>query len=279
MAPRYFWKGYLKFSLVTCAVTMSPALTASEKVRFHTLNARTGNRVISQYVDAETGDLVGEDDEARGYPRGEDEYVILEDEELDAVALESTRTIDIDLFAPAQSVDWIWYDRPHFLTPADKLGVEAFSVIRDAMEATGTAGVARLVLYRRERAVMLKPRDRGIILWTLRYGDEVRGGAERADVLSSEKPDKEALRLFSRLVGQRTADWSPDMTRDPVQDRLRDIIEARRKKGKPARRRKVPEAGPQSNVISIMDALRKSIRSEGSGKGCQASGPGPRKPG
>ena len=174
MAPRSFWKGYLKLSLVTCPVAMVPATSENEKVRFHTLNSKTGNRVVSQYVDAVSGKSVDEDDEVKGYPRGEDEYVILEDDELEAVALESTRTIDIDMFVSADSIEWIWYDKPHYLTPDDPVGEEAFSVIRDAMELTGTVGVSRLVLYRRERAVMLEPRDRGIVLWTLRYGDEVR---------------------------------------------------------------------------------------------------------
>src|SRR6185436_9396988 len=117
MAPRTFWKGYLKLSLVTCPVTMSPATTDEEKVKFHTLNRTTGNRVISRYVDAESGKPVADEDQVKGYQRGENEYVELEDDEIDAVALESTRTIDIESFVPQDSIEWIWYDKPHYLIP------------------------------------------------------------------------------------------------------------------------------------------------------------------
>ncbi|PWB82485.1 MAG: Ku protein [Methylocystaceae bacterium] len=174
MAPRPFWKGYLKLSLVTCPVALTPAVTESEKLRFHTLDRKTGHRVVSRYVDAESGEPVEKDEQAKGYPRGEKDYVLLEDDELEAIRLESAHTIDIETFAPASDIDWIWYDRPHYLTPDDPVGEEAFAVIRDAMRSTRTVGVARLVLHAHERAVMLEPRDKGVVLWTLRYGDELR---------------------------------------------------------------------------------------------------------
>ena len=180
MAPRPFWKGYLKLSLVTCPVQMEPARTAAENLSFHTINRKTGNRVESRYVDAETGKPVDDKDQVKGYPIDDERYVMLEDEELEAVALESTRTIDIEHFVPAADVGWIWLDRPHFLKPGDKVGEEAFAVIREAMEATATAALSRLVLYRREHAVALMPRDKGILLWTLRYRDELRETGGRA---------------------------------------------------------------------------------------------------
>ena len=121
MAQRVFWKGYLKLSLVTCRVSMTPAVTESAKLRFHNINSRTGNRVVSRYVDAVTGKPVDGEDQMRGYARGEDDYVLFEDEELDDVALESTRTLDIERFVPASSIDWIWYDSPHYVAPADKV--------------------------------------------------------------------------------------------------------------------------------------------------------------
>lgn len=170
MAARAFWKGYLRLSLATCPVAMAPATSENEKVRFHTINRATGHRVRSHYVDAETGKPVDEDEEITGYQRGPNQFVPLENQEIEAVALESTRTIDIDMFVPHDSIGWIWYDKPHYLMPDDHVGEEAFSVIRDAMATTGTVGISRLVLYRRERAVMLTPRDLGIVVWTLRYG-------------------------------------------------------------------------------------------------------------
>ena len=179
MAARPFWKGYLKLSLVTCPVQMEPARTAAETLSFHTLNRKTGNRVESRYVDSESGKPVSEDDQVKGYPLDDEQYVMLEDDELDSVALESTRTIDITRFVPATDVGDgrpvpVGRDEPHFLRPGDKVGEEAFAVIREAMSATGTAALSRLVLYRREHAVVLLPRDKGILLWTLRYSDELR---------------------------------------------------------------------------------------------------------
>lgn len=269
MAPRTFWKGYLKLSLVTCPVTMMPATTEGEKVRFHTLNARTGNRVTSQYVDAVTERPVRDDDQVKGYQRAEDDYVILEDEEIEAVALDSTRTIDIDMFVPGNSMGWVWYDTPHFLMPRDDVGQEAFAVIRDAMAASGTVGISRLVMYRRERAVMLKPRGKGIVLWTLRYGDEVRDEDEVFGTVDTGKPEVRALGLIRRLIDEKTVPWDAGMVDDPVQDRLLDIIAAKKKGRKRAARAKAAkaeDAANATNVIDIMDALKKSLQAEGRGR-------------
>ncbi|RWK43473.1 Ku protein [Mesorhizobium sp.] len=262
MAPRPFWKGYLKLSLVTCPVAMTPATTESEKVRFHTLNRKSGHRVVSQYVDAVSGKPVAEDDEVKGYQRGEDEYVLLEDDEIDAVALESTRTIDIDMFVDADSIGWIWYDKPHYLTPDDPVGEEAFSVIRDAMKSTGTVGISRLVMYRRERAVMLEPRGKGIVLWTLRYGDEVRDPEDYFGKIDDVKPDPKLMDMVSTLIDERTRQWDPAMAGDPVQAKLLEIIASKKKGKKAPAKAKAKAEQPASNVINIMDALRKSIGSE-----------------
>lgn len=263
MAPRSFWKGYLKLSLVTCPVSMVPATTGEEKVRFHTLNRATGNRVMSVYVDAETGKPVEEEDQVKGYPRGEDDYVALEDEEIESVALESTRTIDIESFVPRDSIGWIWYDKPHYLVPDDPVGEEAFLVIRDAMAATGTVGIARLVLYRRERAVMLQPHENGIMLWTLRYGDEVRDPEPYFADVQPAKPERKLVGLVRQLIKQRTRRWNPAMVHDPVQERLLDVIADKRKGRRPSKDKAEPEREAPSNVISIADALRRSIATEG----------------
>ena len=262
MASRSFWKGYLKLSLVTCPVAMTPATSESEKVRFHTLNRRTGNRIISEYIDTVSKKPVKEENEVKGYPRGEDDYVLLEDDELDAVALESTRTIDIDMFVPADSIGWIWYDTPHYLTPDDPVGEEAFAVIRDAMHATEMVGMSRLVLYRRERAVMLEPRDKGIVLWTLRYGDEMRSTKDYFSNIGSGKADPKPAALVKTLIGERTRPWTSKMVDDPVQDRLLEIIAAKKKGGKRPAKAPKPEVEAPSNVINIMDALRRSLSAE-----------------
>ncbi|MEO8245263.1 MAG: Ku protein [bacterium] len=263
MVPRSFWKGYLKLSLVTCPVAMIPATTDNDKVRFHVLNAKTGNRVVTRYVDEISGKPVDADDEVKGYPRGEDDFVMLEDEDLDAVALDSTRTIAIDSFVPADSIDWIWFDTPHYLVPNDSVGEEAFAVIRAAMAATRTVGISRVVLYRRERAVLLQPRGSGIVLWTLRYGDEVRGEAEYFDAAKGGKTDPKAMALMTKLIKDRSQTWTPAMISDPVQANVLEIIAAKKKSGKRGAKPKAEVDKPSGNVINIMDALKKSIASEG----------------
>ena len=268
MAPRSFWKGYLRLSLVTCRVAMTPATSTRGKVRFHTINRATGNRVESRYVDEATGKPVREQDQRKGYAIAEDRLIVLEDEELEAVALESTRTMDIDMFVPRDGIAWIWLDKAHYLTPDDKIAEEAFSVIRDAMAATKTVGIARLVLYRRERAVMLEPRGKGIVVWTLRYGDEVREAEDYFADIDPAKPDSKALRLVGKLIDERTSAWTPSMVKDPVQKRLKAIIAAKKRKQKPTasriRRGQEPRDTPD-NVVSIMDALRKSVEAEKKG--------------
>jgi DNA end-binding protein Ku len=195
---------------------MLPATSEAEKVRFHTLNRATGNRVHARYVDAETGKPVDDKDQVKGYEREDGEYVMLEDEELQAVALESTRTIDIDCFVPAGSIGWIWYDTPHYLIPDDKVGEEAFSVIREAMVKSDMRAISRVVLNHRERAVLLEPRDKGMVLWTLRYGDEVRDETEYFKGIKG-KPDPKKKKLLAQLIETHIRDWTPSLAADPVQ--------------------------------------------------------------
>jgi DNA end-binding protein Ku len=263
MPPRPFWKGYLKLSLVTCPVALTPATSDAEKVRFRTLNRKTGNRVISRYVDSVSGRPVAEDDEVKGYARDESHFVVLDDDELESVRLESARTIDIESFAPADSVDWVWYETPYYVTPNDPVGEEAYCVIRDAMRATNMIGVSRLVLRGRERAVLLKTRDNGIELWSLRYGEEVRDPRNVIGAARDAKLNPDLLKLVSKLIAERKKPWTPEMARDPVQERLVDIIEEKRK-GRPQPAKRKTEAEPKpSNVISIVDALRRRVAAEG----------------
>ncbi|WP_337270260.1 Ku protein [Oryzifoliimicrobium ureilyticus] len=264
MAGQIFWKGYLKLSLVTAAVSLTPATTESSKVRFHVLNRKTGHRVESRYVDSVTGKPVSDRDEVKGYPRGENDYVLIEDDEIEAAGIESTRTIDIDNFVPAGSIDWRWYDRPHFLAPTDKVGTEAFCVIREAMRVSGVVGIARLVLYRREHAVLLQPQGKGIILWTLRYSAEVRDAPVEID--ATAKADRKVLAALKAQIKDKTEEWSPKLAQDPVQRRLKSLLRAKEKE-LPKRAAKSKRAPVKStgNVINIMDALKKSLQSEKSG--------------
>lgn len=268
MAVRPYWKGYLKLSLVTCAVTLSPATTQGEKVRFHTLNRKTGERIHTQYVDAVSGKPVADDDQTKAYEKAEDDYVILEEEDLESVQLESARTIDIGEFVPADTIEWVYYDSPYFVVPADEVGEEAFTVIREAMAGSGLVGISRLVLGGRERAVMLQPWDKGIILWSLRFGDEVRDENDYWKSVKSDKPDAEMLKMVEEIVKARITTWSDSLVKDPVQDRLLEIIKSKKTpKRKSTSKQDEPAAiEPQSNVIDLMAALKKSLEGKPDGE-------------
>ncbi|MCB5203721.1 Ku protein [Neorhizobium sp. T786] len=258
--PRPYWKGYLKLSLVTCPVHMTPATSESEKVRFHTLNKETGNRVVSQYVDSVSGKLVKDENEAKGYARGENDYVVLNEDDLDAVQLDTVKTIDIEKFAPADSIEWVYLEKPHYLMPDDPVGQEAFAVIRDAMKADDVVGISKLVVGRRERAVVLEPRGHGIVLWTLRFGDEVRPEESYFEDID-DNAEPELVTMVQRLIKQKTEKWSPTMVADPIQEALLSIITEKKKALKPGKktRTKNDDAPAKSNVIDIMAALKQSL--------------------
>lgn len=263
--PRPYWRGYLKLSLVTCPVTLSPATSESEKVRFHTLNSETGNRVVSQYIDSVTGKPVKEGNDVRGYARGEDDYIILTDEDLDAVALDTVKTIDIEKFVSAESIEWIYLEKPHYLMPENEVGNEAFAVIRDAMKSDNVVGVSKLVMGRRERAVVLEPRGDGIVLWTLRFGDEVRPEKEYFENIDDDS-DPELVPLMQKLIKQKTEKWSSEMVSDPVQQTLLQLIATKQKSIRPKSGRKGKAPAEPNNVVNIMDALKKSLAKELSGR-------------
>jgi len=262
---RPYWRGYLKLSLVTCPVAMTPATSESEKVRFHTINEKTGNRVVSQYVDSVTGKTVEDEHQARGYERGDDDYVILTDEELETVELETVRTIDIEKFVARDQIEWIYLDTPFYLTANEKIGDEAFAVIREAMRERDVVGISRVVLGRRERAVVLEPRGEGMVVWTLRYGDEVRSEAEHLTGISRGSP-KKAVAALEAVIKKRVRDWSPSMVSDPIQESLLKLI-ASKKKSKTASKKSGSKSDKghgekPSNVVNIMDALKKSVAKE-----------------
>jgi DNA end-binding protein Ku len=261
MARQTFWKGHLRLSLVTAAVSLTPAVSQSGKIRLHVLNRKTGNRVESRYVDSVTHKPVSDRNQVHGFPREDGEFVLLEDDEIDAVALESTRIIDIQTFVPAGSIDWIWYDRPHFLKPEDKLGAEAFGVIREAMKANDVVGIARLVLYRREHAVLLEPSGKGIIVWTLHYAGEMREPVETLDL--SRKADKALVGAMEKRIEKAKADWKPSLVQDPIQKGLKRLL-AKKTKDQPDAKSKKAKPSPTSggNVVNIMDALKKSLQAE-----------------
>lgn len=257
MAPRANWKGYLKLSLVSCAVALFPATTTRDRVRFNVINRETGNRVHYEVVDAETGEEVPQEDRVKGYKVDRDSYVLLEEKELDRVALESTHTIDIESFVERDEVDELYLDESYYLVPDDEVGYEAFAVIREAMRQEGLVGIARVVLYRRERLLMLAPRGSGILGTTLRYNTEVRDEHKYIDDIPDTKVSKETLDLAKHILETKKSKFDPSQFEDRYETALKQLIAAKQAGKKPP----TSPAPRASNVISLMDALRRSVQS------------------
>ena len=258
MAARANWKGYLKLSLVSCAVALYPATSSSSRVRFNTLNKATGNRVKQQYVDPDTGETVDAEDRVKGYEIAKNAYVIVEDDELEAIRIESTHTIAIESFVPVEQVDKRYLEAPYYIAPEDKVAQEAFAVIRDAMKARGKAGVGRVVISRRERMVLLEPLGKGIMATVLRYPYEVRGEDAYFEDIPDLKLPGEMLDLAAHIIEQKSADFEPAAFEDRYENALVELLKSK-EAGKPI---VAPEAPRPTNVVNLMDALRKSIESE-----------------
>lgn len=260
MAVRAAWRGYLKLSLVTCAVELFNATTQAEKVSFHVLNRKTGDRVRRVYIDAETGKEVDSEDQVKGYEVSRGEYVLVEPEEIEAVQIESNHTLNLDGFVRKEQIDPIYLDTPYYLAPADEVSEEAFAVIRDALADKKMAAMARLVLYNRERPVVIEPREPGMLLTTLRFDKIVRKPDEIFEGIDKVKIDQEMTDIAAHIIDRKRMKFDPSKFEDKYEDALLELIEAK-KAG-----RKVAAAAPAerpSNVISLFDALKKSLAEEG----------------
>jgi Ku protein len=268
MAPRAYWKGSLKLSLVSCPVLLYPATTSVEKTRFHMINKETGNRLKQQMVDAETGDVVESDQKARGYELKKDEYVEVEKEELEAVQIESNHTIDIDGFVPRDEIDKRYFNHPYYLVPDGKAGIDAFAVIRDAMQDQDRVALARIVLTSREHIIAIEPLGKGLLGTTLRYPYEVRDEREYFDDIKNPKISKDMIELASHILDTKAAHFDPSKFKDEYEDALKTLVR-RKAAGKPvklAEREERPD-----NVINLMDALRQSLKGRASAKRSGAS--------
>jgi len=263
MAPRPIWKGYLKLSLVSCAVAMYTATSTSSRVRLHIINRETGNRIRNQAIDSETGDVVEAEDKVKGYEADDGNYVLLEEDELDDVALESTHTIDIEEFVPRDEVDEIYLDESFYLVPSEEVAYEAFAVIREAMKKKGWVGLGRVVTHRRERLLMLQSRGKGIAATALRFKNEVRDEDEYFDDVPNVKVPPDMVKLAEHILEQKKGHFDPDKFDDRYEDALRDLIKAKKAgKAPPA-----PSEPKPSNVINLMDALRRSVGEKKEGHG------------
>jgi DNA end-binding protein Ku len=270
MAPRPYWKGSLKLSLVSCSVALYPAATSVEKTHFHMINKETGNRLKQQMVDAETGDVVEGDQKARGYELKKGEYVEVEKEELEAVQIESNHTIDIDGFVPKEEIDERYIDHPYYIAPDGKAGIDAFAVIRDAMKNKGRVALARIVLTNREHIIAIEPLGKGLLGITLRYPYEVRGEHEYFDDIRDPKISKDMIELASHILDSKAAHFEPSKFRDQYENALKTLVR-RKAAGKPV---KVAEREEKpSNVISLMDALQQSLKGRRTAKRSTQSSP------
>ena len=232
MAPRASWKGYLRLSLVSCAVALFPATTQRDRVHFNVINRKTGHRVRYHVVDAVSGEDVPQEDRVKGYKvgkgGGKHDYVLLEEDELDEVALESTHTIEIESFVARDEVDELYLDESHYLVPQDKTGTEAFAVICEAMRDEGLVGIGRVVLYRRERLLMLSPRGKGMMGTALRYRNEVRDAEDYFDDIPHVKVGKDMLDLAKHILKTKRARFDPEKFEDRYESALKKLIAAKR---------------------------------------------------
>lgn len=254
--PRPYWKGYLKLSLVSCPVAVYSAISSGERVAFKQVNRHTGHRLKQQLVDEHTGELVESADKARGYEVGKGDYMLVEDDELDAVAIESQHTIDIDRFVPRAQIDERYLDAPYYLVPNDKVGQDAFAVIRDAMRGKAMVALGRVVLAKRERIVMIQPQGKGLMATTLRYAYEVRDASSYFDELPDISVPKDMLQLAEHILASKAGDFEPATFADRYEEAVVAMLRTKQSG------RAVSTAEPRfkdEKVFDLMEALRRSL--------------------
>ncbi len=258
MAPRANWKGFLRLSLVTCPVALYPATSDTEKVSFNQINRKTGHRIKYAKVDADTGEEVAADDIMKGYKIDTDTYIEVSKDELDDIALESTRTIEIDEFVPKTDIDNRYLIRPYYLVPDGKVGHDAFAVIRETIRSMNKVAIGRVVLTNREHIIALEPLDKGLMGTLLRYPYEVRSEKEYFDDIQDVKITKDMLDLAKHIVEQKSGTFEPEQFEDRYESALIDLINQKRN-GLPTAK---PAPKSSGNVINLMDALKRSLASE-----------------
>jgi DNA end-binding protein Ku len=256
VAPRAYWKGYLKLSLVSCPVALFPATSDTEKISFHQIHKQTGNRIRYKKVDADTGREVDNDDIVKGYEVSKGEYIEVEPEELEAVEIESKRVIEIEQFVPKDEIDELYINNPYYLVPDGEVGQQAFAVIREAIRREGMVALAKVVFTSREHIIALEARGKGMMGITLRYPYEVRKEEDYFDEIENERVPKDMLDLATHIVETKKGKFQPDKFEDRYEDALKDLIKKKQKGVKI----EAPKESAPSNVINLMDALRQSVK-------------------
>jgi len=260
MAPaRAFWRGYLKLSLVSCPIALCTGTSSTERVSFRQINKKTGNRLRQQLVDDVTREPVEGEDKGRGYEYAKNAYIPVDDDELDALAVDSTHIIEIDSFVPRQQIDQRYLDSSYYITPDGQVGHEAFAVIREAMRGKGLVALGRVVLSKRERVIMLEPWDKGLIGTTLRYPYEIRDAKDYFDEIPEVALEPEMLKLGEQILKSKTTDFDPSQFVDQYEEAVIELLKKKQAGIAVSRERAAPQP---LNVVNIMDALRQSIAQE-----------------
>jgi DNA end-binding protein Ku len=252
------WQGHLRLSLVSCPVALYSAVVHTADVSFHLLNPETHNRIRMIPTDPDTGP-VERKDLVKGYEIAKNKYVIVTNEELQSVRLETTRTIDIERFVAVDEIDRLYWNDPYFLLPDGKSGTEAYVVIRDALADAGRIAIGRVVMHTRERMVALEPRGKGIVAYTLRAEDEVLDTKRAFADLPAGHASKEMVQIAQKIIDQKEGAFDPSLFQDRYETSLKELIRRKEKGGKPVKAEPVEDA----NVIDLMEALKKSLKAKG----------------
>ena len=258
MAPRAYWKGFLRLSLVSCPIQLFPATSEREKVSFNQINKETGNRIRYRKVDEDTGEEVQSENIAKAFQIAKGQYIEIGDDELETIALDSTKTIDIDEFVPKSEIDDLYNIRPYYIAPDGKVGQDAFVVIREVIEKMNMVAIGRVVLTSREHIIAMQPRGKGLMGMLLRYPYEVRDEKEYFDDIANVKISKDMMDLARHIVETKSGHFEPEKFEDHYEDALKELVE---KKSKGVKIEAPREQAP-AKVINLMDALRRSVKEE-----------------
>lgn len=253
VAPRANWKGFIKFGEVACPVALYTAASSSERIAFNTLNRKTGNRVKREFVDSETGDPVERDEQVKGYEIENGQYILLEPEEVAAAVPDSDKTLKIDAFIPCHEIDDVYFDKPYYLAP-DKTGTDAFVLLRDGMKKAKVAAIARTVLFRRVRTVLIRPHGKGLIATTLNFDYEVRSSEEVFEELPDLKIEGEMLELAEHIIGTKKGSFDASAFDDRYEAAVAELVKAKIE-GRALPKKKAP---PASEPSDLLQALRES---------------------
>ena len=262
MAPRAIWSGWLAIDDLACPVKLYAAASTSERIAFHTVNRATGHRVRREFIDAETGKPVEAEDQVKGYALSADDYVAFEPEELAEVVPQGDKRLDVAAILRCDRIDEIYFDKPYYLAPADRSGTEAFALIREGLKAEKAAALARAVLFRRVRSVLIRPSGAGLIARTLNFDYEVRSAEEAFAGLPKVKVQGEMLDLARHIIATKTGTFDPAEFDDRYEAALAELVQAKiagRRLPKPAKR-------AEPKVVDLMEALRESARAAGGAK-------------